>query len=195
MLPATWLCSFVAMRVFWEDAAEETGDLRAMRGSGLSDRQYGAVLKSLAVASADGDYIPALGFYPGIGNLAPGTRTVALRLIARLRGLRLAGKWSESLPGSVGACCRAILIGGLLLLLAAHSQIRGLLQDPRRLVAQTPLVVRSVASAQLSDERKASLKKPKADRQSTHLNRFEDKTHRRDEKRPKREKRPEPVVF
>jgi len=50
LFPVAWLAVLAAARVLWEDAAEETTDLRAVRAAGLTPAAYGAVLKDFALA-------------------------------------------------------------------------------------------------------------------------------------------------
>ncbi len=91
IMPLTWVCSLMAMRVFWEDAAEETGDLRAIRGSGLSQGQYATALKDLALGPAP---VMGLGF-ARLDELPSGPRKLLARLVGRLRALKLAPNWRE----------------------------------------------------------------------------------------------------
>jgi beta-lactamase regulating signal transducer with metallopeptidase domain len=128
-LPLTWLCSLMVLRNFWEDAAEQTGDIRAVRGSGLADREYAAVLKDFALGQMPG--LSALAFSGQTSSLSPSTRDLADRLIGRLGALKLASKWSEALPAGIASCVRGSACGAILLFLAVYSPLRNVLEDPR----------------------------------------------------------------
>jgi hypothetical protein len=135
VLPLPWSCGWAAARSCWEDAAEETGDLRAVRASGLRGREYATVLKDVALADHAGaagkPCAVALAFSPQVSRFSPAARLIAGKLIHRLTGLRLADRWSEPLVVGAGACCRALVGAAMLILLVRSSAFGAIVQDPR----------------------------------------------------------------
>jgi beta-lactamase regulating signal transducer with metallopeptidase domain len=122
--PLAWIAALGAAQLCWEDAAEETGDLRAVRASGLTPQSYASVLKDFALA---GDIVPnsasaGMGFGSGASLPAP-AQQFARRLTRRLGILRLVTRWSERDAVIAGACLRASLCGLLLIFLTRHSAL------------------------------------------------------------------------
>ena len=129
--PLPWLAALAAAGDFWEEAAEETGDLRAVRASGLAESTYARVLKDAAFGPKA---VPAaLGFSTVAAGASPAGWRIAARVVRRLRNLPLARHWSETWVTSLGAAGRAVAVGTVLVFLARGTLLSDLMHDPRRL--------------------------------------------------------------
>lgn len=143
LFPLPWVCGWATARTLWEDAAEETCDLRAVRATGLKGRIYASILTDLALSGPKNEGAEcnsessfccdamALGFHPQAKRaLSPAAHELGLRLVRRVSGLQLATRWSEPLASSAGACCRAGLALGVLALLLRYANLGSVLHDP-----------------------------------------------------------------
>jgi Zn-dependent protease with chaperone function len=161
LFPLPWACGWAAVRARWEDAAEETGDLRAVRAAGLEPARYAAVLKDLALGDVDGPAADAasgrlaMAFTPAgdADTLSPAARALGLRLVRRVHGLRLAPRWSEPLAAAAGTAARGVAALVILALFVRLADLPAALTDPRvradvtAATAPTPTPVTSAAVA------------------------------------------------